>query len=281
MTVTGPASLPKPLAQPGPWNAVASGYDEVSRKFMEEFSIEGIRLLTDGRGLNPSCRLLDVACGPGTTSLLYADQVGSIDAVDFSDEMLSIFAGHLLTKNFGNITLHHCDGQELPFNAGSFDYALSMFGLMFFPDRVRGMLEMFRVLAPGGKVLIASWAPLARSSALTALFEAVRAIDPTRPAATADVTSLENPEVFRSELTIAGFSNIEIHEVERHMEFDSSDEFWDTMAKGAVPLVMMRKQLGETAFEQKSALAKEHLRGLIGDRRKLSSIAFLAVAEKA
>ena len=280
MNSTGPASLPKPLAQPGPWNAVAPGYDEASREFMAEFSIEGIRLLTAGRGFDPGCRLLDVACGPGTAALLYANQVRSIDAIDFSEEMLSIFAEHLLTKNFGNVTLHHGDGQHLPFASDNFDYGLSMFGLMFFPDRMRGMNEMFRVLRPGGKTLISSWAPLARSSALSALFEAVRAIDPSRPAAVPDMTSLENPDVFRNELASAGFTNVAIHEVERSIEFESTDSFWDMMAKGAVPLVMMRKQLGEELFEKNAQLAKDHLRQLIGDRRTLSSIAYVAIAEK-
>lgn len=273
-------SPPKPLAQPGPWNEVAAGYDEVSRELMEKFSQTGLDLLKQRGALSSASRLLDVACGPGTTSLLCAEQVATIDALDFSENMLALFAQHLSDKNLGNVTLHHGDGQNLPFSDGYFDAAVSMFGLMFFPNRLAGMRELHRVLAKGGCVLISSWAPLLRSSALSALFEAVRAIDPSRPFPAPDPTSLENPEVFATELTEAGFAAIQIHEVAHDMDVQSADEFWDKMSVGAVPLVMMRKQLGEDQFAAASQLAKARLRELLGDQCKVSSVAHLAVATK-
>lgn len=259
---------------------MAAGYDEVSRELMEKFSRTGLELLKRRGALGSECRLLDVACGPGTTSLLCAEQVASIDALDFSENMLALFAQHLSDQNLGNVTLHHGDGQKLPFSEGRFDAAVSMFGLMFFPDRLAGMRELQRVLAPGGSVLISSWAPLSQSSALSALFEAVHAIDPSRPSPQPDPQSLENPEVFAAELAQAGFSAIQIHDVTHEMEVASADDFWDKMSVGAVPLVMMRKQLGETQFAAASEKAKLRLRELLGTQRTLSSVAHLALATK-
>jgi len=274
------ASPPKPLAQPAPWNEVATGYDEVSRELMEKFSQTGLNLLEQRGALGPDCRLLDVACGPGTTSMLCAERVASIDALDFSENMLARFAQHLSDKNLGNVSLHHGDGQNLPFADGHFDAAVSMFGLMFFPDRVAGMRELWRVLVPGGSVLISSWAPLDRSTAMSALFEAVHAIDPSRPFPAPDPSSLENPEVFASELTQAGFSAIQIHDVSHEMELESADDFWDKMSVGAVPLVMLRKQLGESQFAAASKVAKARLREVLGEQRRLGSVAHLALATK-
>ena len=247
---------------------------------MEKFSQTGLELLKQRGALGGDCRLLDVACGPGTTSLLCADQVACIDAVDFSENMLARFAQHLSDKNLGNVTLHHGDGQDLPFASDHFDAAVSMFGLMFFPDRVAGMRELWRVLVPGGSVLISSWAPLARSTALSALFEAVQAIDPSRPFPAPDPTSLENPKVFATELAQVGFESIHLHEVTHDLQFTSTDDFWDKMSVGAVPLVMLRKQLGERQFASASVVAKARLRELLGDRRTLSSTAHLAIATK-
>ena len=55
-----------PLASPGPWNLVAEGYEEVTRKFLEAFSRSGLAMLRYGG----QTRVIDVACGPGTTALL-------------------------------------------------------------------------------------------------------------------------------------------------------------------------------------------------------------------
>ena len=89
-----------------------------------------------------------------------------------------------------------------------------------------------------------------------------------------------NPEVFATELTEAGFAAIQIREVAHDMDVQSADEFWDKMSVGAVPLVMMRKQLGEDQFAAASQLAKARLRELLGDQCKVSSVAHLAVATK-
>ncbi len=60
-----------PLASPGPWNLVAEGYEEITRKFLEAFSRSGLAMLRyDGE-----TRVIDVACGPGTTALLIAPAV--------------------------------------------------------------------------------------------------------------------------------------------------------------------------------------------------------------
>ena len=52
-----------PLASPGPWNLVAEGYEQVTRKFLEAFSWSGLAMLRYGS----ETRVFDVACGAGTT----------------------------------------------------------------------------------------------------------------------------------------------------------------------------------------------------------------------
>lgn len=265
-----------PLSQPGPWDLVSEGYEEVTREFLGKYSEFGLKRLD----LRSSDRLLDVACGPGTTSLLAAPHVRAIDALDFSGEMLRIARRNAESSGFTNIEFHEGDGQNLRFEDASFEKAVSMFGLMCFPDRRRGMRELFRVLRPGGRGLISSWAPVDMSPAMDALFGALRAIDPSRSAPERDVTSLENPDVFRAELEDCGFSSVVVEPVEMSMDLESPESFWDVMVRGSAPLVLLRSRVGEAAFADQTRIAHEYLRGTLTGVRSLSSVAYLAFIEK-
>jgi SAM-dependent methyltransferase len=52
------------------------------------------------------------------------------------------------------------DAASLPFEDASFDTVVSQFALMYFPDRMASLREMWRTLAPGGRLAIAVWASI-------------------------------------------------------------------------------------------------------------------------
>jgi ubiquinone/menaquinone biosynthesis C-methylase UbiE len=270
-------SKPKgPLSQPGPWNLVAEGYEEVTREFLAKYSAHGLAKLD----LKKEHRVLDVATGPGTSSLLAAPRVQAIDALDFSSEMLAIAQKNMQKFGYTNVTLHEGDGQALPFADTSYDRAISMFGLMFFPDRKRGMAEMYRVLKAGGRALLSSWAPVSLSPAMSAMFGALAAIDPSRPAPESDISSLENPDVFQRELEAVGFQSVSIEPVEQEIEFESPEAFWEAMVRGSAPLVLLRNKVGEAEFSRQTQIAHAFLNDHLKARRSLSSTAYLAFATK-
>ncbi len=275
------ASDPNPLASPDPWNSVAVGYDDVTRGSFTPYSEWTLERLTARSQWAPDqVRLLDVACGPGTTSLLAAERVASIAALDFSPDMLAVFRGHLEGKESPSVTLHEGDGQNLPFSEGMFHWAISMFGLMFFPDRVRGLTELHRVLRPGGLAAASGWAPVEASPAMSALFRAMQALAPDRPSTKKNVESWENPEVIRHEFEAAGFEDIEVEPVTYSLSYENADSFWDRTARGSVPLVMLKKQLGEEQFARRSEDAKRVLREVVGDKKELASTAYVAIARR-
>jgi ubiquinone/menaquinone biosynthesis C-methylase UbiE len=49
------------------------------------------------------------------------------------------------------------DAMALPFTDKSFDLAILQFGIMFFPDKQKGLNEIHRVLRPGGKIIFTTW----------------------------------------------------------------------------------------------------------------------------
>src|SRR5262249_22268471 len=49
--------------------------------------------------------------------------------------------------------------ENLPFEAATFDVALSTFGVMFAPNQPRAAAELLRVVKPGGRIGLANWTP--------------------------------------------------------------------------------------------------------------------------
>ncbi|MGC4090283.1 MAG: class I SAM-dependent methyltransferase [Polyangiaceae bacterium] len=241
-----------PLAAPEPWDLVAQGYAEEMPFVMLPFSRRAIELV------NPAsdAHVVDVACGPGTLTLEVASRVAAVEAIDFAASMIGCLEKTLAERKLGNVRAYVGDGQALPFVDAQFDAGFSMFGLMFFPDRPRGYAELLRVLKPGGRALISTWAPIEDSPLMSAMFGAIHQVDPNIPKPQRDPLGIENASVVQSELVTAGFRDVT---VEAHTcaipVTSNAEELWTRMTRSSAPLVMMRKRLGEDEWQRGSERA--------------------------
>jgi len=97
-----------------------------------------------------AARVLDVATGSGDLALAIARRLpgAEVTGADFSPEMLSIAGRKGLRRTVV------ADALALPFPAGSFDCVTVAFGLRNMVDWGAGLLEMARVLEPGGHLLV-------------------------------------------------------------------------------------------------------------------------------
>lgn len=266
-----------PLSSPDPWSLVAEGYQEHTRLYLELFSRTGLEKVH----FDQTTEVVDVACGPGTTALLLAPRVKRIACVDFSEGMMAQLERNVTEAGLTNIEPCVADGQLLPYPEGSFDLGISMFGILFFPDRPKGFRELFRVLRPGGQVLVSSWAPVALSPAIQLLFGALRAADPSFSDPKSDPTSLENPEVFERELRQAGFRDVTVEAVEHVMEVHSADDFWQEMVRGSAPMKLLRRKLGEAEWTRQEEVARAHLQKTLTEfPARIGSTAYLGVGTR-
>jgi ubiquinone/menaquinone biosynthesis C-methylase UbiE len=249
-----------PMSTPEPWSLVSGGYVTDTKPLFEQYCKEALRL----SGYDGSGKVLDVACGPGTLSLLIHEDADEIQAIDFSQGMLDCFNHELAQQGIGNITTFLMDGQSLAFADNAFDWAFSIFGLMFFPDRVQGFREMYRTLKSGGRAAVTSWAPVSDSPLMQLMFGAMGAAFPKKPEAdSGKILNLEDPDNFKREMEQAGFTKVSITHFDGSWTLTDVEEFFDSMVRGSAPIVMLKNQLGGDVWTEKRAIMLEWLKGRI------------------
>jgi SAM-dependent methyltransferase len=109
--------------------------------------------------LQPGERILDLACGTGLVARLAAPAVGftgQVTGLDLNPGMLTV-ARSLPPPSGPPITWIQGSAVAMNFPNASFDVVLCQQGLQFFPNRPVALREMYRVLVPGGRVLVSVW----------------------------------------------------------------------------------------------------------------------------
>ena len=134
------------------WSDHVSLYEEV----FEPFSLDFAEAATAKLGVVPGMSVIDVGAGSGGAALELAGKGCRLTAVDASPGMVERISSRAQAQGLA-IDARVMDGQALGFADGRFDAAISVFGVILFPDAVRGLAEMRRVVRPGGRVAIVTW----------------------------------------------------------------------------------------------------------------------------
>lgn len=90
-------------------------------------------------------RMLDIGCGTGFVIDLARDLFEEIHGVDVTQAMLD-----RVDRSGGNIVLHRCAAERLPFADQTFDFATAYSFLHHLEDYRKALAEVHRVLRPGG-----------------------------------------------------------------------------------------------------------------------------------
>jgi arsenite methyltransferase len=102
-------------------------------------------------------RVLDLGCGAGTDSLVAAQMVGSghVTGIDMTPAMLAKARRAAEELGVSNAEFVEGEVESLPFPDESFDVVISNGVIDLVPDKDAVYSEIYRVLAPGGRVQIA------------------------------------------------------------------------------------------------------------------------------
>ncbi len=110
------------------------------------------------RGIKPGVQVLDIACGSGNLAIPAAKAGAIVTGIDISPNFLAE-ARERAAREALSIAFHAGGAEELPYQKGSFDLVVSMFGAMFAPRPDRVADELLRVCRPGGQIAMANWTP--------------------------------------------------------------------------------------------------------------------------
>jgi arsenite methyltransferase len=108
--------------------------------------------------LAPGERVLDLGSGAGTDSLIAAQIVGEqghVTGIDMTQEMLAKAGAAAAEMGATNVEFVEGEAERLPFPDASFDVVISNGVIDLVPDKDAVFSELFRVLAPGGRIQIA------------------------------------------------------------------------------------------------------------------------------
>lgn len=127
------------------------------------------RCALDLMDLTPGMHILDAGCGTGRFAKLMVERGCRVTGVDQSPGMLAEARKRLSDE--GKVSLIEGDLQKLPFEADHFDLVVSMATFAFLEDPLAVLDELFRVVKPGGRVVVGiitaegAWGRLYKSEA--------------------------------------------------------------------------------------------------------------------
>ncbi|MFP3028835.1 MAG: bifunctional demethylmenaquinone methyltransferase/2-methoxy-6-polyprenyl-1,4-benzoquinol methylase UbiE [Arsenophonus sp.] len=140
------------------FHSVAAQYDVMND--LMSFGIHRIwkSFMIKASGARLGQFILDLACGSGDLSAKFAKIVGEKGEVvlaDINDSMLKIGRKKLRDHGIiGNVNYVQANAEELPFPDNHFDCISISFGLRNVTDKDKALQSMFRVLKPGGRLLV-------------------------------------------------------------------------------------------------------------------------------
>ena len=109
----------------------------------------------DAIGADAGGVILDVACGPGIVSAALAARAREVVALDITPEMLTKARQRCADAGLRNVTFREGSATELPFADNAFDAVVTRLSVHHFPEPRLVLGEMFRVVRPGGALVLA------------------------------------------------------------------------------------------------------------------------------
>ena len=210
----------------GVFSRAAATYDRIGPQFFAHFG----QRLVERAHLTPGADVLDVAAGRGAVLFAAAQQVGPsgrVWGIDLSADMVRETLADIHRAGWQQVTMQQMDAEQLDFPAAAFDRVLCGLAVWFFPQPHRALHEFFRVLRPGGRVGLTTWAD--DCPFLTwCRKELTASLPPKAPpaAGSPEAPRFDTPARLEVALQQAGFIDIHITMEEADFVYTQDEDWW-------------------------------------------------------
>lgn len=183
------------------------------------YSDEEMKSIPEGANLGLGCgnpvalaslregeTVLDLGSGAGFDCFLAANRVGKkgkVVGVDMTPEMIEKAKENAKKGNYGNVEFKHGEIENLPLEDGSFDVIISNCVINLSPDKNKVFMEAFRILKPGGRLMI---------SDIVLLRDLPESIKNSAEAYTGCIAGALRKDKYIATIKTAGFKKVEVLE---------------------------------------------------------------------
>jgi enediyne biosynthesis protein CalE5 len=256
------------------WNTAATGWHKWS-KLIDEGASQISERLVELAGVEPGSRVLDVACGYGEPALTAARKAGpdgKVVATDIAPQMIAFGRERAAGAGVDSIEFVESDAASLDFPKGSFDAAVSRWGIIFEPDGEGAAARVRSFLEPGGRMAISSWGPPEKVPFLAVPMQTViqRLGATPPPPGTPGPLSRPTREAIGGLLEGGGFSDVEVEETTVSFEFESPEEFTVYIREIAPPITALMASHPQDVQDETWAAITEAVRERAGDDGKVT-----------
>lgn len=214
-------------------------------------------------------RILDLATGTGEPGLTLARRFprAQVVGVDASPAMVATASCKAAAAGLGNFRALAIGAGALPFAAEHFDVITCRFGLMFLPALGEALVELRRLLRPGGTLVVSVWAGAERNAWASAALEPLRRYVelPAPPPGAPGLFRCAAPDALRGLLVQAGFQGAEQAALEGVLRFPGPRPYWELLKDVSAPIVEGLRTLdAETqarVYEAVEAALTERMQG--------------------
>jgi cyclopropane fatty-acyl-phospholipid synthase-like methyltransferase len=184
---------------------------------------EATDLMLDLAGVQAGTRVLDIAAGSGGQSIAAARRGATVLATDISSNILEEADRAARAAGVTTVATRVVDGEQLDVDPGTFDAAISRLGLMYLPDKPRGLEQARAALREGGRYAALVFAEPDRNGFFSIPIGIIRRraqLPAPAPGLPGPFSAANLGELLES----AGFRDVEVHRVEAPLRLASAAE---------------------------------------------------------